>query len=82
MEIDCREIFAPGQLGVAIGRAKTSDGLRILHFNKKLHLIPPSKVVLNFLDLGTTPFSNDKSCCFKPHKSSGYKDVVPLHDKV
>lgn len=35
VEVDCYSFFAPGQMGVAIGRVVTTSGLRILNFNQK-----------------------------------------------
>jgi ATP-dependent exoDNAse (exonuclease V) alpha subunit len=33
VEVDCYSFFAPGQMGVAVGRSVTKDGLRVVNFN-------------------------------------------------
>ncbi len=64
MEVECRNLFAPGQLGVAIGRAKTSAGLRIRHFNPHQHVIQPAHAVVAFMDtIESLAFNDDLSCC-------------------
>ncbi|XP_053391870.1 uncharacterized protein LOC128554617 [Mercenaria mercenaria] len=44
VEVDCRDIFKPGQLGVAIGRARSLDGLRVINFNKNACIKQPEKI--------------------------------------
>lgn len=34
--IDCRNMHTPGQIGVAVGRARSKKGLRVINFNEKL----------------------------------------------
>jgi hypothetical protein len=34
VEVDCRHMTTPGQVGVAMGRAKCSSGLRVLNFTR------------------------------------------------
>ena len=33
------DVFAPGQLSVALGRATTTDGLRVVGFDQTRHII-------------------------------------------
>ncbi|XP_045167554.2 uncharacterized protein LOC123530842 [Mercenaria mercenaria] len=49
LEIDCRQIFKPGKLGVALGRAPETKGLLVINFNAKQSVIPQPASVLNFL---------------------------------
>ncbi len=36
VEVDCRHMNNPGQIGVAVGRVRCSDGLRLLHYTDSL----------------------------------------------
>jgi hypothetical protein len=62
LEVDCRGIFKPGQLGVALGRACTSEGLRVINFKKKFCIKQPA-IVLKFLQEESSEFLQDTSCC-------------------
>jgi hypothetical protein len=46
VEVDCQQIFLPGQLGVAIGRCTSVDGLRIINFKDEVCLPHPETVEL------------------------------------
>ena len=63
VEIDCYSFFAPGQMGVAVGRATSTAGLRALNFNNvaanKQHL----DIVYQFYDKHFNDFLPDLSCC-------------------
>ena len=62
VEVDCSGIFKPGQLGVAIGRARTSTGLRVINFSQRA-CMPHPESVENFLLLPSKEPLTDKSCC-------------------
>ncbi|XP_053388812.1 uncharacterized protein LOC128551890 [Mercenaria mercenaria] len=63
VEVDCRDIFKPGQLGVAIGRARSLDGLRVINFNKNACIKQPEKIQ-RFLTLeDSIETKDDRSCC-------------------
>ena len=62
VEVDCRHIFQPGQLGVAIGRARCVEGLRIVIFSLEA-VIPQPQCVTEFLSKEGRPFLEDCSCC-------------------
>lgn len=64
VEIDCRNIFQPGQLGVAMSRAKTSAGLRVKYFQQKFCISHSQKVNL-FMQEKCEELREDKSCCQK-----------------
>ena len=49
VEIDCRDMFAAGQLGVALGRAKNTKTVRIKNFDPERHIIKANFSVLNLL---------------------------------
>ncbi|CAC5396937.1 PIF1 [Mytilus coruscus] len=63
--VDCNNSIQPGQLGVAIGRAVSIQGLRVINFRKSLCRKHPVNV-FNFYDsfsLGN--IRNDLTCCRK-----------------
>ncbi|XP_053402851.1 uncharacterized protein LOC123530709 [Mercenaria mercenaria] len=63
VEVDCRDIFKQGQLGVAIGRARSLDGLRVINFNKNACIKQPEKIQ-RFLTLeDSIETKDDRSCC-------------------
>lgn len=68
LEVDCRQIFKPGQLGVALGRAQTTKGLRVINFNAKRHVISQPANVMNFLNNTTSELQDDRSCCKPNHE--------------
>ncbi|XP_053401701.1 ATP-dependent DNA helicase PIF1-like [Mercenaria mercenaria] len=68
LEIDCRQIFKPGQLGVALGRARETKGLRVISFNAKQSVIPQPATVTNFLQKSSAGFEEDRSCCNNKQK--------------
>jgi hypothetical protein len=63
LEIDCRQIFKPGQSGVALGRARETKGLRAINFNGKKSVIPQRAYVLNLMQKASADFQEDRSCC-------------------
>ncbi|OWF43041.1 ATP-dependent DNA helicase PIF1 [Mizuhopecten yessoensis] len=50
LEIDCYSFFAPGQMGVAVGRARDKTGLCIRNFNKKAANLKHPQCVYDFYD--------------------------------
>ena len=63
LEVDCKDIFAPGQLSVAIGRATTTTGLKIRGFDPTRHIVPPASSVLEFMENPGTEFKDSLDCC-------------------
>ena len=55
-------IFAPGQLGVAIGRATCKKGLRLIGF-RQTDLLPASKQVTDFYNRLSSEYSDSFECC-------------------
>lgn len=62
VEVDAANIFVAGQLGVAVGRAKTKDGLRIVNF-KRSAVIKPSQKVADFYTRPCEEPQDTLSCC-------------------
>ena len=60
--VDGSNIFQPGQLGVAIGRAKRKKGLRVINFNPKS--VPKhDQSMFQFYQKPSCPFMNNLECC-------------------
>ncbi|KAL5012937.1 hypothetical protein ScPMuIL_011488 [Solemya velum] len=68
VEVDCREIFKPGQLGVAFSRPSTSWGLRIINVHPR-YVIPPEKDVSDFLEEDSQELDVDLCCKKNASKS-------------
>lgn len=66
VEVDCFSFFAPGQMGVAIGRASRISGLRVLNFNSKAAFTKHPDEVYEFYERPFTDFFPDLHCCEKP----------------
>lgn len=62
VEVDCRGIFKPGQLGVALSRTKTAHDLRIVNFHPRCLFKPPI-VVTEFMENEGEEIVKDLSCC-------------------
>ena len=63
VEVFCNGIFAPGQLAVAIGRAKSVDGLAVHGFDPVIHVVPqPAHLLTSLKDQGMD-VNVDFSCC-------------------
>ncbi|KAK3085746.1 hypothetical protein FSP39_008107 [Pinctada imbricata] len=61
-EIDCHSMFAPGQLGVAIGRVKSPAGLRVINFKREICL-PQPPIIEDAMKFCSAPDIDDCSCC-------------------
>ena len=66
VDIDCQSFFAPGQLGVAVGRCKSKEGLRVQNFNLHAAMLKHRQCVYDFYSSNTfiDPL-DDLSCCRK-----------------
>ncbi|XP_053385248.1 uncharacterized protein LOC123552526 [Mercenaria mercenaria] len=62
VHVDCREIFQPGQLGVAIGRVRSGKGLQVLNFSPKVCFPQPEDITL-FKTEPPLVVCDDLSCC-------------------
>ena len=56
-------VFAPGQLAVALGRARSSKGLRVVNFQPQRHVLPMHSDVRDFCHKKGTHPADDLSCC-------------------
>lgn len=65
VEIDCASFFAPGQLGVAVGRAVSKNGLSVRNFNLNAATLKHPESVYNFYCKQFTLARDDLSCCTK-----------------
>lgn len=57
--MDCRGIFKPGQLGVAMSRARDSGGLRVTNFTPRA-CMPRPDIVKEFISIPSKNFSEDQ----------------------
>ncbi|XP_033725340.1 uncharacterized protein LOC117315301 [Pecten maximus] len=62
VEVDCRNIFKAGQLGVAMGRVRSAAGLRILNFNPSVCIQQPD-IVQTFIDTPSRELDDSLHCC-------------------
>ncbi|XP_061169987.1 uncharacterized protein LOC133179211 [Saccostrea echinata] len=77
VEVDCYSFIAPGRMGVAVGRATTTSGLRIINFNRKAAFTRHSDIVYDFYDREFSDFSTDLVCC---QKQQVYPSVPDYQD--
>ena len=74
LEVDCFSFFAPGQLGVAIGRAVSIKNLRVRNYSPNCATIKHLPHVYEFYDTcdieGTGVSVDDFSCC-RPEAEDG-----------
>lgn len=68
VEVVCSGVFAPGQLAVAVGRAKSTEGLAVFNFDPTIHIIPQSEELISFIDSPSCSTNVDKSCCQQVRK--------------
>lgn len=72
VEVDAKNIFKSGMLGVAISRVKDMGRLRVVNYRSGICPQPPAPV-REFLQAGGQPLSPDCTCC-RP-------DLNELHDE-
>lgn len=61
--VHCGKEFAPGQLYVALSRAKSMDSLRVIGFKSKNLVGPPQSVTSFYSNLQCVEMMPDYSCC-------------------
>ena len=62
VEVDCRNMNFPGQLGVAVGRAMTADGLRVFNYGK-CYMRNQPECIDNFILSESRPLLPHVGCC-------------------
>ena len=62
VEVDCRNMNFPGQLGVAVGRAMTTDGLRVFNYGK-CYMRNQPECIDNFILSESRPLLPHVGCC-------------------
>ena len=62
VEIDCRNMWQPGQVGVAVGRATKKIGLRIMNF-RPAQIAPHPDIMSDFEMKSSVRPISDLSCC-------------------
>lgn len=62
VEVDCRKMFAPGQLGVAISRVRYASDVRVINFNANA-CISQTDIIADFLEVRSCCQRDDYTCC-------------------
>ena len=62
VEVDCRNMNFPGQLGVAVGRTMTADGLRVFNYGK-CYMRNQPECIDNFILSESRPLLPHVGCC-------------------
>ncbi|XP_021349151.1 uncharacterized protein LOC110447633 [Mizuhopecten yessoensis] len=62
VEVDCQQMFKPGQLGVAMGRVRTTAGLRVINF-KEQGCLPQPECINTFVLEPSMPREDSLTCC-------------------
>ena len=75
VEVHAANIFAPGQLGVAVGRAVTKDGLRIVNFRRSSIIKTPMKVQEFYTRPCKEPQDNLICCTTTPAQEQEELDI-------
>jgi hypothetical protein len=74
LEVDCRNMWQPGQVGVAVGRATNKAGLRVVNFVERQSRPHPASVI-EFEERPSMRPLHDVSCC-----QSEVSCEVPKHE--
>jgi ATP-dependent DNA helicase PIF1 len=64
--VHCKDFFAPGHVGVALGRARSKSGLQVLDFSDACGSIPHPQSVYDFYAKASKPTDHPvstKECC-------------------
>lgn len=82
LEVDCYSFFSPGQMGVAVGRVMTIDGLRIINYNsiaKAAKLKHRSEVYDFYYHESLRPMQN-LECCKSLYEIGINENVVVFEE--
>ena len=74
VEIDCKFVNQPGQIGVAVGRAQTIDGLCVKNFKKSCCKRHPEKVYKFCSALEVGQLDDSLLCCRNKNNNVELKD--------
>ena len=61
--VNCQNIMQPGQLGVAVGRATSVSGLKVVKFQKHFCKKHPASVLNFYKTVSVGDFKDDLTCC-------------------
>ena len=78
LEIDCYSFFAPGQMGVAVSRAKKKPDLKIIHYKSRAANLKHPQEVYDFYFQESQEPKDDLSCCSHDYngKDSEVSDIM------
>ena len=77
VEIDCFSFFAPGQMGVAVGRAVNKAGLRIINYNREAAKLKHPREVYDFYAAESQELMDDLTCCKHEFDTSDTSENTP-----
>lgn len=80
LEVDCYSFFSPGQMGVAVGRAMTIDGLRIINYNSKAAKLKHRSEVYDFYYHESLRPMQNLECCKSLYEIGINENVVAFED--
>ncbi|XP_062600182.1 uncharacterized protein LOC134261804 [Saccostrea cucullata] len=63
VEVDCYSFFAPGQMGVAVGRCVNKEGLKVVNFNLKASQLKHPDEVYAFYEEEQKEPTENLDCC-------------------
>jgi hypothetical protein len=63
LEVDYFPYFAPGQMGVALGRTRTTDGLCVVNCKPTAARLKHPQEVYDFYGVESTRPTDDLKCC-------------------
>ena len=91
VEVDCHLINRPGQLGVALGRASSTQGLRVVNFHPSCCVQPPESIMEFYENIAVGDIQNNNSCCnsspietvpVSPHVPAPVEDNLEFEDEA
>lgn len=82
VEVDSYSFFAPGQLGVAVGRCVSTDGLRIINYNSNAAKLLHPEYVYDFYFHESTRPDAELVCCKKIYHSDSALERCHFDDEI
>ncbi|XP_048258237.1 uncharacterized protein LOC125383642 [Haliotis rufescens] len=73
--VDCESYFLPGQLGVAVGRCISKEGLQVKNYREDVASKQHTDEVYHFYDAPFFPTMTDLTCCKKDRNYNEMKET-------
>ena len=65
--VDCNGVRNAGQIGVAVGRAVSVDGLQVLNYSRSAAALKHPMLVYEYNSTSSQPVQDNLSCCKIPY---------------